>query len=313
MKLRTMLLSGVMLAASAALLVGCGSASEGKKADAAAKTASAQPQVEITIGYVNWAEDVAVTYLMKALLEQHFGYEVELKLMDVPSVFKGVATGRIDAFLDVWLPNTHANYWQKYQDQVVDLGRWYKGSATLGIGVPDYVEAQSIADLQGKADLYGGKIYGIESGAGVMRLTRNKVIPSYGLADYQLVAENTSAMIAKLDQAIAEHRPIAFTAWKPHWMFTAYPIRYLEDPKDTLGGKEYLHVIVREGFKDYAPVAYRLLDRFKLTEAQLGTLELAIDDARSVYGGVRAWLKAHTDVVSTWLAAASEGRGGHPY
>lgn len=312
MKLRKMLPVWGMIIASGLLLVGCGSESDAEVA-AAAGQAGAGSRAEITIGYVDWAEDVAVTHLMKALLQNHFGYDVTLKPMDLPSVFKAVASGEIDAFLDVWLPNTHANYWQKYQDEVVDLGRWYAASATLGIAVPDYVDARSIADLKGKAELYDGRIVGIEPGAGVMRLTQNEVMPAYGLDDYELVAAGTEGMITALDQAIEAHQPIAITAWQPHWMFTAYPLRYLQDPKDTLGGKEYLHAIVREGFKDDAPVAYRLLDGFKLTESQLGTLELEIDDARSVYGGVRAWLKEHMDVVTPWLAAAGEGRGGNPY
>lgn len=311
MKLQKIFPTWIPLVVSVLLLTACGP--EGDVAQATTQRAAADSKVEITIGYVNWAEDVAVTHLMKALLESHFGYDVTIKPMDAPTAFKAVADGDIDAFLDVWLPKTHANYWEQYKNQVVDLGKWYASSATLGIAVPDYVDAESIADLKGQAERYNGKIVGIEAGAGVMRLTRNKVIPAYGLEDYTLTSQGTAHMIAALDEAIRKHEPIAITAWKPHWMFTAYPLRYLKDPKNTLGDKEYLHVIVRKDFKSYAPVAYRLLDGFKLTESQLGTLELAIDDARSVYGGVRAWLKNHTDVVTPWLAAAGEGRGGHPY
>lgn len=310
MKQRNLLLSVWILVMSTGLLAACGSADS----DTSAATAEADPRtVTITLGYVDWAEDVAVTHLMKALLERHFGYDVDLKMVDAASAFQGVASGKLDAFLDVWLPHTHAAYWHEYKDQVVDLGRWYAGPATLGIAVPDYVAAHTIADLKGKARQYGGKIFGIETGAGIMRLTRDKVMTGYDLSGYDLVAEDTSDMIAALDQAIEEHQPIAITAWQPHWMFTAYPIRYLEDPRGTLGDNEYLHVIVREGFADDAPVAKRLLDGFRLTQEQLGTLELAIDDARSVYGGVRAWLKDNMDVVTPWLAAAGEGRGGHPY
>src|SRR5215211_5769212 len=64
----------------------------------------------ITIGYIDWDEDVAVTNLAAILLEEELGYEVETTLSEVGPLYSGVATGDIDAFLDVWLPNTHASY-----------------------------------------------------------------------------------------------------------------------------------------------------------------------------------------------------------
>lgn len=311
-RFRTILLTWVAVLSGAALLAGCGSENE-VEAAAAAGQARAGADKQVTIGYVDWTEAVAVSHLMKTLLEDHFGYDVRLRLMDVEEVFNGVASGEIDAFLDVWLPNTHRTYWQQYRDQVVDLGSWYGGGATLGIAVPDYVDAQSIADLEGRAERFGGEIVGIGRGAGIMRITEQQVMPSYGLESYQLKATSTAKMIESLDQAIEKRRPIAITAWKPHWMFTAYPIRYLEDPKNTMGGVEELHAIARQGLAEDAPSAYRLLDSFHLTEAQLGSLELAIADARSVHGGVQDWLADHMSVVTPWFAAASEGRGGHPY
>ena len=70
------------------------------------------------------------------------------------------------------LPKTHKTYWNKYKDEIVNLGRWYGGEATLGLAVPDYVEAQSIEDLSEYRSEFGGEIVGIEPGSGIMRITK---------------------------------------------------------------------------------------------------------------------------------------------
>ena len=254
----------------------------------------------ITIGYIDWDEDVAVTNLAAILLEEELGYKVETTLSEVGPLYSGVATGDIDAFLDVWLPNTHASYWEQYQDEVVDLGRWYEGTATLGIGVPDYAEAQSIEDLNQYRDEFGGEIIGIEPGAGIMRIVEENAIPGYGL-DYELVESSTPAMISQLEQALGAGEPIAFTAWKPHWMFTAFDIRYLEDPKGEMGGPEELSAITREGLDEDAPEAFQFLDNINLTEQQLGELELAIQEAGDPEAGARNWLEENREVAESWL------------
>lgn len=269
---------------------------------------SSDDATTLTIGYVNWTEDVAVTHLLQVVLENNFPIDVELRLVGTKQAFQGVASGELDAFLDVWLPSTHAKYWKTYKDQVVDLGVWYEGVATLGIGVPNYVDAQTIADLSKHVKDYGGKIVGIQPGAGIMRITRNKVMPAYGLNKFELTSGPTSKMIKAIDQAIHNHQPIAFTAWKPHWLFSAYPLRYLKDPKGILTQSDHLHAIVREGLKEDAPRAYAVLNTFSLTEKQLGKLELTIANARSAWGGVRQWLADHQRVVAPWIHAGKPDR-----
>lgn len=301
-----------LLRNSASILVaGLMLAGIGAAAQAQETTGSDGDENTITIGYVNWTEAVAVTHLMQAILENKFNYEVELILVGVEEAFKGVASGRLDAFLDVWLPQTHGNYWQEYSDQVVDLGVWYHGKATLGLAVPNYVKAQSISDLKGRAQVFDGKILGIQPGAGLMRVTSKKAIPTYGLGAYDLVPGKTSLLVEKIDKAIRNREPIVYTAWKPHWLFSAYPVRYLDDPKGVYDQVDRIHAIARQGLKADAPTAYALLNSFSLTEEQLGSLELTIANSRSAWGGVRRWLATHQDVIAPWLAAAGTKRSDY--
>ncbi|WP_273886636.1 glycine betaine ABC transporter substrate-binding protein [Rubrobacter naiadicus] len=285
--------------AGAVLLGGCGAASGG-----AGKT--------LKVGNIGWDEDVAVANLTKILLQEHLGYgEVTLKTLEAGALFQGVAGGDLDTFQDVWLPKTHASYWKKFGDEVTRLPSWYEGAGTLGLAVPDYVEAKSIADLNEYKSRFGGRITGIESGAGEMSIVQNKVIPAYGL-NYKLVASSTPAMLAALKKAISAKKPIVVTLWKPHWAFTAFPIRYLEDPKDAFGKPDHIYTIVRKGLKKDQPEAYALLDAMKLSPEQLGKLELSIrkHGQNTPTKGVRAWLKDNRRVVDPWIKAAKKAGKG---
>ncbi len=293
MFLRRKVMLAVVLGLFAGLLVaGCGGGQAG---------GGSGDDKSLTIGYINWDEDVAVANVSKIMLEEELGYDVELQLLDVGPLFEGVASGDLDAFQDVWLPTTHATYWEEFQDQVVDLGTWYEGEASLGIAVPNYVEAQTIGDLADYRDEFNGRIVGIEPGSGIMSVVKEEAIPAYGLEDYEVVDSSTPAMLGQVESSLENEEPIAFTAWKPHWMFTAYDIRYLEDPKGAMGSEEKLSAIAREGLEEDSPEAFQFLDNLTLTEEQLGELELAITEAADPEEGTRAWLEENRDVAEAWL------------
>lgn len=280
----------------------------GVRAEAHSVAGAEGDRPTITIGYVDWTEAVAVSHLMQAILENRFHYRVALQLVNLQQAFAGVASGQIDAFLDVWLPETHVNHWQKYRSRVVDLGPWYQGRATLGLAVPRYVAAHGISDLKARADRFNHEIVGIRAGAGLMRITQGQVIPAYHLGSYTLRAGSSEELVDAVDAAIAAREAIVFTAWKPHWLFRAYPIRYLQDPMNVYHQADRIHVIVRQGLATAAPQAGKLLDAFTMSAAQLTSLELTIANSRSAWGGVRRWLAIHQKVIAPWISAAATDR-----
>ncbi|MDA3932068.1 MAG: glycine/betaine ABC transporter [Tenericutes bacterium] len=95
--------------------------------------------------YVNWAEGVAMTNLVAAILEDE-GFTVTMTEADPGIVFTTIAQGDADAFLDGWLPVTHGSYEEQYGDQYLDLGYNFEG-ARIGLVVPSYVEIDSISEL----------------------------------------------------------------------------------------------------------------------------------------------------------------------
>jgi len=258
----------------------------------------------VHFGLIPWDEDIAATYLWKSILENE-GYTVELTQLDVAPVYSGLAQGDMDLFLDAWLPATHGDYWAEYGDQLEDLGIWYD-NGLLTLAVPEYVDAQTIADLEGQADTFGGRIIGIEPGAGLMRVTREEAIPGYGLEDYTLVEGSTPAMLAELERATNNEEPIVVTLWHPHWAYAAYPIRDLEDPEGLMGEAEEMHALARDGFSEEFPQVAEWLGNFEMNDDQLGTLEdLIINqyDQGQEEQAVEEWLSdsANQELVNGWL------------
>ncbi|MGC5051870.1 glycine betaine ABC transporter substrate-binding protein [Micromonospora sp. DT48] len=287
----------VALAATAALAL-TGVAACGDSDDSAGGSGGSK---KISIGYMAWDEAIAASYLWQNLLEEK-GYEVELKNVEAGVVYQGLSTGDIDLFLDSWLPQTHADYMERYGDKIEKIGVWYD-NASLSIAVPEYVtDINSLEDLAANADTFGGEIIGIEAGAGLTAATQDKVIPEYGLTDkLKLTTSSTPAMLAALDGAIKDQKPIVVTLWHPHWAYANYQLKDLADPKGTLGGAEEIHTLARQGFGADFPEVTEMLKKFKMDDQQLGSLE---DLMFNVHKGdeekaVEEWLKANPDYAGT--------------
>ncbi|MCL6733933.1 ABC transporter permease/substrate binding protein [Streptomyces neyagawaensis] len=253
----------------------------------------------VSMGYIDWPEGVASTYLWKEILQQR-GFTPEVKSLEVGALYNGQAQGSVDIQTNSWLPATHAPYWKKYRDQLEDYGAWYDRTS-LEIAVPSYVKGvRTLDDLKGKGGLFKGKIYGIEPGAGETKLYEDQVQNVYGLkGEYRLVKSNTSAMLAQLDRAYAKKEPIAVSLWSPHWAYDKYRLTKLADPRKAFGSGDGIHTLGRKGFAAKEPRVARWLKDFKLTEAQLTALEGAIEDAGKGHqeDGVRTWLRKNPGIV----------------
>jgi glycine betaine/proline transport system substrate-binding protein len=259
----------------------------------------------IRIGWTAWSDAEVVTQMARQILEQRLGQKVELVMTDVALQYAALQRGQIDLMLMAWLPGTHKSYWEKVRNDVEDLGTLYSG-ARLGWAVPDEIPVsavRSIDDLM-KPDVrekLGGRIQGIDAGAGLMKLSE-EAIKTYGL-DYKLLTASDAAMVSALDRAIQRKQWIVVTTWSPHWMFSQYKLRYLEDPKQVLGGAESIHALGRKGFSAAFPKAATFVRNMKLPLADLETVMLKARDS-SAAKEASAYIAAKGDVVDRWLAGA---------
>jgi glycine betaine/proline transport system substrate-binding protein len=296
MTTRSRILSTLALGAASALaLAGCasGNQTEGGSGDGGEKGT-------ITLGYLpSWTDGLSSAYLLENRLTE-MGYAVEMEeLTEAGPLYAALAQGDVDIYPSAWTDMTHAAYLAQYEDSLEDLGTYYENGRSV-ISVPSYVDIDSIEDLAAQADRFGGKIYGIEPGAGLTALSEG-MLTAYGLdASYELVTSSTPAMLAELDAAIAAQEDVVVTLWHPFWASNVYDVKDLDDPRGALGETEGMHYLATAGFADEHPEVADLLGGIELDDAQYGALEnLVVNE----YGdgrereAIEAWLEEYPDVV----------------
>ncbi|WFM70523.1 glycine betaine ABC transporter substrate-binding protein [Halomonas sp. CKK8] len=265
----------------------------------AAGSAQAQDKGSVHLAYVEWSSEVASTNVVRAVLEQA-GYEVEMTSLSAAAMWQAVATGDADAIVAAWLPTTHADYMERVGDEVVDLGPNLDGTR-LGLVVPAYTDVESIADLDANADAFDGKITGIDPGAGIMGLTE-EVVEAYELEEMDIQSGSGATMTAALESAIQNEQDIVVTGWTPHWKFSRWDLKYLEDPKNVYGDAEQIHTIARQGLEEEMPEAYAILDAFEWTPEQMGEVMLMNqEEDADPYENAKQWVEENQDLVQEWL------------
>lgn len=254
----------------------------------------------ITLGYLpSWTDGLSMAYLAQDQLEK-LGYTVEMEEMtEAGPLYTGLAQGDFDVYPSAWPEVTHAAYMEQYGDDLEDLGAYYEG-AVLTLAVPTYMDdVNSIEDLAGQADRFGGQITGIEPGAGLTKQTQESAMPEYGLdGEYELLTSSTAGMLAELDTAYAAEEDIVVTLWRPFWAYNQWEMKDLEDPKGAMGEPETLNFIAHAGVGEEFPEAAELFGQIKLDDEQYGSLEGLVtgdeykDDPAAA---VDAWLEENGD------------------
>ncbi|WP_317453826.1 glycine betaine ABC transporter substrate-binding protein [Streptomyces sp. CBMA152] len=253
----------------------------------------------VNLGYFPWDEAIATTYLWQNILEDR-GYKPKVKQLDPGPLYTDLSQGQMDVQFDSWLPNTHKDYWDRYKDQLTDIGSWY-GPTSLELSVPSYVEGiDSLEDLKGQGKKFNGKIIGIEASTGIMKTLNEKVLTDYGLeGEYEVVSSSTSSMLAELDRSIQKKEPVVVTLWSPHWAYGKHDLKKLKDPKGAWGEGDMIHTVGKKDFAKDFPELNGWLKNFKLTEEQLASLEVEIQKggAGKEKESARHWMDAHPDVI----------------
>jgi glycine betaine/proline transport system substrate-binding protein len=275
-------------------LTGCGGLGQGER---------------LVLANIGWDENVAVANLTKVLLEEELAYEsVEILTdEDLDATYRDVASGELDAFQDVWLPNQE-DLLEQVAEEVEHLDPWFLGETKQGMAVPAYMEVRRIEELNETDAKF---ILGIEPSSVMMQEVGEEVIPAYDL-EQELVAAPTAGMLAEVDRLYAFREEFVFLAWSPHWMNQSYDIRYLKDPKDAMGPTNdpaECSTIVRGELRDEDPVGYALMEALELTEEQINSLELEINKQESdPLAGARRWVSENREVVRPWIKAARNAR-----
>ncbi|MDR9877346.1 glycine betaine ABC transporter substrate-binding protein [Pseudomonas allii] len=241
---------------------------------ASAALSHAQEKPPVRIGWVNWSDTEITVKLASTALQEHLKQPVKLVMADIGIQFQALANGNIDLIPMVWLPSTHKAFYDKYKDRLEDLGVLYEGR--IGMAVPTSVpvaEVASVEDLNkpGIREKLDGKIFTSEVGNGQYKLTV-KAIEDYQLVGYKLVGSSESGMLNELDRNLKRDKWSLVNAWSPHWMFSKWSLRYLDDPKRIFGGAEQIHAMARKGFSQEHPEVAYFFAHFSIPQADLEAL-----------------------------------------
>ncbi|SFA81478.1 glycine betaine/proline transport system substrate-binding protein [Lentibacillus halodurans] len=250
---------------------------------------------EIELAYVEWDTEVASTHVVGKVLED-LGYDVNLTPLDNTVMWEAVANGEADGMVAAWLPATHESQYEEYSDQMVELGVNLEG-AKIGAVVPEYMDVDSLEDLDSQADQ---TITGIEPGAGVVAASEEAVETYDNLEGWEVQTSSSGAMATALGEAIDNEEDIVVTGWSPHWKFQKYDLKYLEDPEGVYGEAETIETMVREGLEEDLPNAYQVLDNFQWESADIESVMLDINEGTSPEDAAATWVEENQEKVDEW-------------
>ncbi len=265
-------------------------------------TATEASKPTIRIGYVEgWDDSIATSNVAARIIESRLGYPVQLVPVAAGVMWQGVARGDLDATLSAWLPVTHGAYWDQFKGKVTDLGTNFP-DAKIGLVVPAPLPEKSVADLEAHKADFNGRIVGIDAGAGVMKKT-DDAIKAYNLS-LTLMPSSGSAMTAELARQMKANKPVVVTGWAPHWMFSKWNLRFLDDPKKVFGGAEHVDSVINPQLETKAAPVVAFLKKFQWQPSEIDSVMLATENGSKPTAAADAWIAAHADRVNSWVAGA---------
>jgi glycine betaine/proline transport system substrate-binding protein len=84
-------------------------------------------------------------------------------------------------------------------------------------------------------------------------------------------------------------------------LFQKWKVRYLKDPKGTLGGEEQIHAFASKSFAGKFPRANVFMKHFKLTLADVEAIELEGNSTNDYATAAMKFVDSHPEKLKAWL------------
>lgn len=253
---------------------------------------------KLSIGLDPYDYSTVPAYLSQFILEQE-GFEVKIEEAEIGILYEALSTQKIDAFIDVWSPNLHKDYLDKYSKTFEIVGTLYS-DMPFGMAVPTYLEdINTLQDVADHPELFNHKVYAIEPGSGMARTTE-EMLETYKMDDFTVQNSSVAAMLAQVESMSKKEEAIVFNAWRPHPMFVRYDIKFLEDPLNTWKNDD-VQIAVTPNLKEESPTAYKLFSNMKLTLDMVEEWIMQLDEGKSARELAEEWVKENQETVDKWL------------
>ncbi len=300
-------------------------------------TATSAVAADLVLGVPNWPAASATANILKIVIEDNFGLDVELQNGTNPIIFEAMDQGSMHLHPEVWMPNQqnlHDKYVQENGSVVMNEN---PVQAVQGMCVPTYVieryDIRSIEDLtdpdkmaifdkdgNGRPEVWIGAPGWAST---VIERIRAK---SYGYDQvFDLEEYDGTVAWGALGTAIENDEPWMGFCYNPHFIFEAYDLTFLEEPEhdpdtwtiiqptddpDWLAKSEAstawkgatLHLHYAANIQENFPEVAAMLDAYWMPPAALSEMGYALTlEDMDPADYARQWIGQNEDVVLQWL------------
>ncbi len=292
---------------------------------------------DVVVGSPNWVSVQATAHLIKVVLEDNLGLEVEVQNGTNPVVFEAMDKGSMHVHPEVWLPNQQ-NLYETYVEGKGSVMRNPNGvTAFQGICVTkhtaDTMGVSKITDLTDPAvasqfDSNGDGKGEIWIGATGWASTNVEKIraKSYGYDQTLELSEMDETLaLANLDAAVQQEKPFVFFCYTPHHMFALHELVVLEEPahdpdkwvvfqptddpnwlENSSAGVAWkdanLHIHFAKALEESQPEAAAVLSKITLTTDQVSSFVYkVVVEKQSLADVAREFVDSNPDVIDGWL------------
>jgi glycine betaine/proline transport system substrate-binding protein len=307
-------------------------------ASAAVMVATPVLAADIVIGVPNWPSVAVTANVLKVVIEDNLGLDVELQNATNPIVFEAMDKGSMQVHPEVWMPNQTNLHNTYVKDKGTVLMNPNGIPAFQGMCVPKFVAEElgitKIEDLTDtdKAALFDsngdgkGEIWIGASGWASTNIEKIRA-KSYGYSEtLELLEMDETLALAALDAAVEQKKPYVFFCYTPHHMFALHELVPLEEPaydaakwnviqptddpawleKSDAGvawDLAYLHIHYAKALAESHPDVASLLANVKLDTDTVSSMTYAlVVEKQDPAEFAKSWVAANEDAVLEWLS-----------
>ena len=276
-----------------------------------------------------WVGAEANANVAANLLRDQLGYDVELVKIDEFKQFPALASGDLDATLEVW-PSVHPKDYKNYiqaEAGVIDAGP-LGVVGQIGWFLPTYLldehpEFATWEGLKGNESLFATS----ETGSSGQLVDADPAFGSYdqqiadnlGLDFEVIYAGSEAAELTALKAAYSKEEPILMYFWTPHWVHAKYDLTMVELPEITPECEEAaendveayacgyppdpLYKAFSADLESKAPAAFAMLSAMSWTNDDQNPIALEISEGTDGSEAAQTWIDANPDVWQSWVDA----------
>lgn len=292
---------------------------------------------EVVIGVPNWPSVRVTAHVLKVVMEENLGLEVELQNGTNPVVFEAMDSGAMQVHPEVWMPNQ-----QNLHDTFVENKKTVRmnpngvaGDQAMCVtkGTAERTGIKNLSDLTDpdmakNFDTDGDGMGEIWIGAAGWASTNVEKIraKSYGYDQTMTLKEMDETLaLAEVDNAVAQNTNIVFFCYTPHHMFALHDLVILKEPahdaakwnviqptddpewleKSDAGvawDTAYLYIHYASALEETNPAAAELLSKVKLNTDIVSAMTYAlVVEKQDPAEYAKKWVSENSALVDSWL------------